>query len=128
MENERNTQQAQQERASILEMARGAIMEQVDGEISKIVDNIIDPNTEAKKKRQLILTIDFVPSADRTVVGVSASAKCKLQAANSIQTSLYVGVDSRTGEVIATEMTPNITGQINFDGDEESEPPVLRMA
>lgn len=117
-----------QERTSILEMARGAIMEQVDGEISKIVDNIIDPNTEAKKKRQLILTIDFVPSADRGVVSVSASAKCKLQAANSIQTSLYVGVDGKTGEIIATEMTPNVTGQIDFDGEEEPEPTILRMA
>ena len=116
------------ERASILEMARGAIMEQVNIEIGKIVDNIIDPNTESKKKRQLILTIDFLPSADRSVVSVQASAKCKLQAANSVQTSLYVGVDGKTGEVVATEMTPNVTGQMNFNGEEEREPVILKMA
>lgn len=116
------------EKASILEMAKGAIMEQVNGEISKIVDNIIDPNTEAKKKRQLVLTIDFLPSADRSVVSVSASAKCKLQCANSIQTSLYVGVNGSTGEIIATEMTPNVTGQTSFSGKEEEEPIILKMA
>lgn len=115
------------EKASILEMARGAIMEQVNGEVGKIVDNIIDPNTEPKKKRSLVLTVEFVPSADRSVVAVSASAKCKLQPANSIQTSLYVGVDGKTGEVIATEMTPNITGQVSFDGDEEPEHPILML-
>lgn len=116
------------ERASILEMARGAIMEQVDGEISKIVDNIVDLNTDPKKKRQLVLTIDFAPSADRSVVSVSASAKSKLQQANSIQTSLYVGVDGKTGEVMATEMTPNVAGQVKFGGEEEPEPVILRMA
>ena len=116
------------EKASILEMARGAIMEQVDGEISKIVENIIDPNTEAKKKRQLVLTIEFVPAADRSVVSVSAIARCKLQPANAIQTSLFVGVDGKTGEVVATEMTPNIAGQIDLDGTEEDEPKILRLA
>ena len=116
------------EKASILEMARGAIMEQVDGEISKIVDNIVDLNTDPKKKRQLVLTIDFTPSADRRLVSVSASAKCKLQAVNAIQTSLYVGVDGKTGEVAVTEMTPNVAGQVGFNGEEEPEPVVLRMA
>ncbi len=35
---------------SILEMARGAIMEQVNVETAKIVANILDPNTAATKK------------------------------------------------------------------------------
>lgn len=37
------------EAKSILEMAQGAIMEQVNVEVSRIVDNILDPNTDAKK-------------------------------------------------------------------------------
>lgn len=115
------------ERTSILEMAKGAIMEQVDGEVGKIVDNIIDPNTEAKKKRQLVVTIDFVPSGDRTVVNVSASAKSKLQPANQIQTSLYVGMNG-DGEIVATEMTPNVPGQIGFNNEEEPETNILKMA
>lgn len=115
------------EKASILEMARGAIMEQVNGEVGKIVDNILDLNTEPKKKRQLVVTVEFMPSADRSVVNVTALAKSKLQPANSIQTSLYVGMDGNTGEVIATEMTPNITGQVSFDGGEEPEHPILMI-
>lgn len=115
------------EKASILEMARGAIMEQVDCEVSKIVDNIIDVNTDPKKKRQLVLTVEFAPSADRSVVSVSATAKSKLQPCNAIQTSLFVGVDSKTGEVIATEMSANGVGQIDFDGNEEPEPRELKI-
>lgn len=43
---------------SILEMARGAIMEQVNVETAKIVANILDPNTAATKKRSLIVTVE----------------------------------------------------------------------
>ena len=57
------------EAKSILEMAQGAIMEQVDAEVGKIVDNILDLNTESKKKRTLTLTVDFTPSSDRTQGG-----------------------------------------------------------
>ncbi|MBE6846356.1 MAG: hypothetical protein E7508_11830 [Ruminococcus sp.] len=115
------------EAKSLLEMARGAIMEQVDIETSKVIDNIVDPNTEAKKKRQIVLTVDFMPSADRETVTVSATAKSKLLPNNAIQTSLYVGVDHGTGEVIATEMSANIPGQRNFDGSMEQESPKLKM-
>lgn len=115
------------ETKSLLEMAKGAIMEQVNIETSKVIDNIVDPNTEAKKKRQIILTVDFIPSADRQTVTVSATAKSKLLPNNAIQTSLYVGVDYNTGEVIATEMSANIPGQVGFDGNTEPEAPKLKM-
>ena len=38
-------------RTSILQMARGAIMERIDYEMAKVVDNILDPNTEATASR-----------------------------------------------------------------------------
>lgn len=112
---------------SILEMARGAIIEQVDIEVSKVIENIIDPNTDAKKKRQIILTVDFAPSADRQTVTVSATAKSKLLPNNAIQTALFVGVDHNTGEVLATEMIANVPGQIGFDSNVEEEAPKLKM-
>lgn len=37
-------------RTSILQMARGAIMERIDYEMAKVVDNILDPNTEAIRR------------------------------------------------------------------------------
>lgn len=114
-------------KVSVLEMARGAIMEQVDLEVSKIIENIVDPNTEAKKKRQLVVTVDFTPSADREMVAVSAVAKSKLLPNNAIATSLFVGVDRSTGEVVASELKAQMPGQIDFNGNEEEETPKLRM-
>ena len=37
---------------SILEMSMGAILERVDYEMGKVMDNILDPNTKATAKRK----------------------------------------------------------------------------
>lgn len=115
------------ETKSILEMAQGAIMEQVNVEVSKIVDNILDLNTDPKKKRTLSLTVDFVPTQDRSQVAINATAKSKLLPNNAVQTTIYVGADSKTGEIQAVEMVPQIPGQQSFDGSVQEEPKILKI-
>lgn len=115
------------QQSNILEMARGAIMEQVGVETAKIIDNILDVNTDPKKKRTLNISVDFIPSSERSQVVVIANAKSKLQPNNAIQTTMFVGVDTKTGEMLATEMTANIPGQIAFSREEEDEPKQIRM-
>lgn len=115
------------ETKSILEMARGAIMEQVDIEVGKIVDNILDLNTDPKKKRQLQLTVDFTPSGDRSQVAITATAKSKLLPNNAVQTTIYVGADSETGEIQAVEMVPQVPGQRSFEATVQEEPKILKI-
>ena len=111
---------------SLLEMARGAIMEQTDVEVVKVLDNILDPNTPAEKKRQIVLTLEFTPSADRQTVTVTANAKSKLLPNNSIKTALYVGAD-KNGELVAAEMVAN-PGQFSLTGEAPEEQKVLKMS
>lgn len=112
---------------SILDMAEGAIKERCDIEISKIIDNIMDINTAATKARELKLTVKFTPSSDRKNVQVSTQAQCKLQPTEPLATALYIGADEN-GEVGAVELTRQIPGQMNIDGQEQAEPPKLRLA
>lgn len=108
--------------SSILEMAKGAIMEQFDVEVGKVIGNILDPNTEPSKKRSITLTVEFTPSADRQNVTVTANAKSKLLPNNAVKTALYIGADANSGEVQAYELVPNVPGQLAFDGAEQEEP------
>ena len=43
----------QLKRDSILSMAQGAIEEKVDYEVSRVIDNILDLNTDPKAKRKI---------------------------------------------------------------------------
>lgn len=53
--------------ANLLEVARGAIGERLDYELSKVVDNIADLNTKADAVRKITLTLSLKRTAkDRT--------------------------------------------------------------
>lgn len=111
---------------SIMDMGRGAFKERVDYEMQKVIDNILDLNTKAEKKRVLTVTMEFTPSADRTQIGVSVIAKSKLEPTNAVGTSLYITGDEN-GEISAVEMVPQIPGQQYLAGGEQEEPAQLRL-
>ena len=55
-------------RDSIMRMARGAFEERVDYEMDKVIQNILDPNTKATAKRKITLTIELTPEDRKSVV------------------------------------------------------------
>lgn len=111
---------------SIIDMARGAIKERADYEMARILENIMDPNTRADKKRSLTLQLDFLPDADRRQIGVAVTAKSKLEPTNPVATALYITGDDN-GEISAVEMVPQIPGQQDVYGGEQEEPAHLRL-
>lgn len=115
------------EKKSLLQMARGAFEEVFDAEMSKVLDNILDPNTKATAKRKLSLTFIFTPDDNRQTIGVSLNIKPSLEPTNPVVTSLYVTSDAGTGEVAAVEMVPNIPGQLTIDETEQEAPAVLHL-
>lgn len=82
----------QNQRDSIMSMARGAFEERVDYEMDKVIQNILDPNTKATAKRKITLTIELTPDDERRTIGVSVTAKSTLAATNPVATALYVTV------------------------------------
>ena len=78
----------QNQRDSIMSMARGAFEERVDYEMDKVIQNILDPNTKATAKRKITLTIELTPDDERRTIGVSVTAKSTLAATNPVATAL----------------------------------------
>ena len=76
----------QNQRDSIMSMARGAFEERVDYEMDKVIQNILDPNTKATAKRKITLTIELTPDDERRTIGVQVTAKSTLAATNPVAT------------------------------------------
>lgn len=112
---------------SILEMARGAFLEQVDYEMSKVIDNILDPNTKATGKRRMTVTMEMIPDDSRMNISVGFSTKLTLVPANTLTTSLSVWSDGATGEMCVVENVPQIPGQMALNGAEQEYPPQLKI-
>jgi len=115
------------DRKSILEMSQGAILERVNYEMGRVVENILDPNTKPDAKRKLTITLVLTPSADRRTINVSTTAKSTLVATDAVTTGLYVTNDPGTGEMVVAEMVPQIPGQYDIDGSVQNEANILRF-
>ncbi|MFX3616104.1 MAG: replication terminator protein [Sporolactobacillus sp.] len=106
------------EKINLDALAGGAVAERFNRELQLVLNNIADPNTDAKKKRKLQLTVTFSPDEKRSLAGLSILAKKTLVPAKEIETQLVIGQDS-TGRVVAKELLSGIPGQtfIDQDGD-----------
>lgn len=113
---------------SILEMSAGAILERVDYEMGKVINNILDPNTKATGKRKITVGLELVPSADRRTITVQTTAKCTLVPTEPVTTSLFITSQPSTGEMVVAEMVPQVPGQLGMDGGEQGQPKVLKFA
>ncbi len=115
------------QRSSLLQMAKGAIQERVDYEVTRVVDNLLDMNTEAKAKRKVTLTLVMTTDDDRRVVKVEASAKSTLAPVTPIGTSLVITADGN-GEMMLAEIIPQVPGQISMEGTVQEAPKILKIA
>lgn len=117
----------QLDKKSILEMSMGGILERVDYEMGKVLENILDPNTKATAKRKLTVNLEITPSADRKTITVQTTAKSSLCPTEAITTSLFVTSEPKTGQMVVAEMTPQVPGQYSLDGDVQESPKVLNF-
>lgn len=107
---------------SILQMARGAIQERADYEMSRLLENILDANTSPTAKRRLTITLELKPDDQRQNISVSVTAKSALAPTNPVVTSLYVADNDNV-----VEMVPQIPGQFGIDGSEQEAPSALKL-
>ena len=114
----------QLDKKSILEMSMGAILERVDYEMGRVLDNILDPNTKPTGKRKITVSLELVPSADRRTITVLTTAKATLVPTDPVTTSLYITNQPSTGEMVVAEMVPQVPGQTALDGTEQAQPKI----
>lgn len=99
---------------NILEVAKGALAEQIDIELRKIMENLQDPNTDYKPVRELTIKVKLKNLDERrTVVGMTAQAK----ATTAPNTPIGVMLFSETTQngVVVAEANKHDPNQVSFD-------------
>lgn len=113
-------------RESLLRMAGGAFEERMDREMSRVIENILDPNTKATAKRKITMAFEITPDEERSMFQVNVTAKTTLAALHPVTTTLCMTSDEN-GEAVVAEMVPQIPGQINLEGTEQDNPKLLKL-
>lgn len=83
----------------------GGAVERLQEEIQRVIANICDPNTPAKKARKVKLEITVKPNEQRNMAEVIVTTSSVICPPEPLETSIYIGNDPRTGEVAASEIT-----------------------
>jgi hypothetical protein len=71
----------------------GAIVEAFDTELAKVLANILDPNTEARDKREITFTVKFHPKDDRVQINTTFECKTKLAGLMAATSRMFIGRD-----------------------------------
>ena len=111
---------------NLLDMMGGAVGERVSYELSKIMRNCKDLNTEPKKARTLSIEFSIVPTEARDSAAVRVSVKSKLAPVKALDTTLLIG--GTQDEPVVMEYTPQLPGQRNFAGGEQEEPKLIKLS
>lgn len=81
----------------------GALSELFQAELSKVLANIADPNTDEKAKRVIQISVTFKPGA-RDVADVELKCHSRLAGICTVKTQLFMGRSQ--GKLIAVENDP----------------------
>lgn len=99
---------------SLQDIAGGALQQKVNVAMNKVLDNMQDPNTPWKNKRQINIKIAFVQNEERDDTAVEVSVETKLASVSPVVTRMSIGKDLKTGENYASEYGKQVKGQMSF--------------
>lgn len=85
-------------------LGHGAAAEKFAEALSKVIENICDPNTDYKARRAITIQVSFIPSEQRNSAKVLIDVKTKLAEPTAWETQVYVGLED--GIYVATEFNP----------------------
>lgn len=93
--------QVEEQTVSLDTLGQGAAIEKFHDELTKVLENILDPNTKPTAKRGVILRVIFKPDEDRSFAHAVIETESKLAPNKPVGTAIYIG--RLGGQAIATE-------------------------
>lgn len=103
--------------SSLDKLMSGAVSERFNDELQKVLENVLDPNTDSRKKRKVTLNVTITPNEKRDIADFSVEAKATLAPPIPVSTAVYIG-KTADGDIMAEEVTQEIPGTVNmFTGE-----------
>ena len=110
-----NQKTGETEEISVFDLLEGGVRELAELNLQRVLENIRDVNTDAKKTRTLTVTMKFLANDDRDTVNVDISVDSKTAPIKAVATTLDIGEDC--GQTVAVERPKYTPGQLRIDAD-----------
>lgn len=103
------------EKLDLAEIAGGALQEKAQAAIEEVAQNMQDPNTPWKNKREVVIKLAFTQNEDRDNATCEISVSKKLAQVKPITTNFAIGQDLKDGGIYMEEYGKYIKGQMTLD-------------
>ncbi|WP_138756461.1 hypothetical protein [Paenibacillus sinopodophylli] len=90
---------------SVNSLAGGAVAEQIERELRRIADNVLDPNTSATAARKLTISITIKPDKDRQSAAVDTQVNASLAGREGVPSRFVFDYDPDGNGVVAELIT-----------------------
>lgn len=109
---------------SLSDLMDGGLEERFNQELTKVWQNVYDPNTNPTAARKVVMEVKIVPNERRDSVQfhVNVSSKLAPHVALTQTVMLSLGAD---GTITATERTEQVPGQLDMKGNEAPLPSTI---
>ena len=109
---------------SLSDLMDGGLEERFNQELTKVWQNVYDPNTNPTAVRKVVMEVKNVPNERRDSVQfhVNVSSKLAPHVALTQTVMLSLGAD---GTITATERTEQVPGQLDMEGNEAPLPSTI---
>ncbi|MGM0199677.1 hypothetical protein [Enterococcus sp. DIV1314a] len=95
------------------EIDNGGLQQRFENELARVIENIIDPNTDPDKKRKIQINIEVVPKGNRDDVALAMEVKSTLLPRRKVYADVLIDTDGEG--VYANELRSGVRGQTYFD-------------
>lgn len=112
-------------------LAGGTLQAKFDRELTRVIENMQDPNTPFGEKRKITISISFAQNEMRDDAKIEISLNSKLAGVISAKTNFAMGKDLESGQVLINEYGKQVPGQMSFSDltvAEEKEPEKGKIA
>ena len=75
-------------------LAEGGVYEKMNRAFEEAIENILNPNTDQTKKREIDIKITLQPSKDLRQMETNVQVKTKLQPEMAVPTTVLIGKDA----------------------------------
>ncbi len=109
---------------SLSDLMDGGLEERFNQELTKVWQNVYDPNTNPTAARKVVMEVKIVPNERRDSVQfhVNVSSKLAPHVELTQTVMLSLGAD---GTITATERTEQVPGQLDMEGNEAPLPSTI---
>ena len=108
-----NASTGETEDISLFDLLDGGVKELAALNLKRVLENIADLNTDAKKTRTLTVKFTFLANEDRDTVNCDIAVDSKLAPVKSVTATLDIG--RQDGEMVAVERPKYTPGQLRMD-------------